>query len=130
MATPVGKSGGIPIIKNRNPGKISPIVKPYFHPTTIPHNNTGKCIGKSIAPNCGIFAVKNGRTKPKHRKNAAYTSLLVDFRVFSPLFFRDFQMLNQNLTLQIFSKTNELPALKGEFSAVAFGKGFKFVKGC
>ena len=55
-------SGGIASIRCRVSGASSPTASAYGQPQTKPHSSTGRCIGKSIEPICGICPVRKGMT--------------------------------------------------------------------
>jgi len=55
MHTAVGNMGGMPRVRERSRGAIKPTASPHGHPQIKPHNNTGMCIGQSMAPICGIW---------------------------------------------------------------------------
>jgi len=61
MHIALGNNNGIPKVTDRNNGAVTPIKAPQVPPHIKPHNKTGKCMGQSIFPICGICPVKNGR---------------------------------------------------------------------
>ena len=51
-------------------GAIMPTASPHGQPHTMPHRNTGMCMGLSILPMVGIWPVRNGSTNANARNSA------------------------------------------------------------
>jgi hypothetical protein len=62
----------------RNNGDMKPTARPYGHPQMKPQSSTGRCIGRSMFPNCGICPVKNGSRRHSARNNPEYAKFLTD----------------------------------------------------
>jgi hypothetical protein len=78
----VGNNGGILSTKERRSGAVTPTKSPQGAPQINPQRITGICIGKSIAPTCGICPVKKGKTKARAKNIADNISFNVVFLFF------------------------------------------------